>query len=381
MFPYLFVLIICFCLFLFDNSNLLLLKTKLRVLHCVFFVALALFLCFGYTTGSDWRTYEKMYEWSSVDLANMFLFVEPGYLIYTYIFSALNVDFFIFFIFTKLILFYIVIKTSRYYYPSQTFFLSFLFFLSWYGFFLFIDNPMRNFIAVCIFFCSLKFLRGREFCKYLIMTLIAMSFHFSAFIMLLIYYLYHKSLTNKMLILVFIALNIIFVSPRLIFFVAEQFFSNIPIVGNKIAAYAMGDAIDSDGKIVSFGLLVHSLIFMLLLMGRYKIEQYRNGKQIFNLAIIFPIFFRLGLTVTVVGRFQLYLTIFYVAAIGMLYYAFDRKSRILYLIFLLVICFGSCFTYLRSYKYVPYTNYLFMDKMSYDVRDTYNMEHTPYKAE
>ena len=290
MFPYLFILVICFFLFLFDNSNLLLSKTRLSVLHSVFFVALALFLCFGYTTGSDWRTYEKMYEWSSVELTNMFLFVEPGYLIYTYVFSALNIDFFHFFIFTKLVLFCIVIKTSKFYYPSHSFFLSFFFFLSWYGFFLFIDNPMRNFIAVSIFFCSLKFLRERNFCKYFVMSLIAMSFHFSAFIMFLIYYLYNKRFTNRMLVLIFIILNIIFVNPRLIYFVAEQLFSNIPIVGNKVVAYAMGDAIDGDGKIVSFGLLVHTLIFILLLMGRHKIERFPNGKQIFNLAIIFPIF-------------------------------------------------------------------------------------------
>lgn len=378
MFPYLFVLVTCFLLFGILNTKVLgLLNCKPIVYLYLFF--LGLFLCFGYTTGSDWRTYEKLYEWVENQKDSLFLFVEPGYVIYNSIFKLLGIPFFPFFIFTKVVLYLIVIKSLKYYCLPNTFFLSLLFFISWYAFFLFIDNPMRNLIAVGIFLMSLRYVHERNFKKYLMMTILAVSFHFSAIIMLLFYYLANKRISTSIFVLLFIVLNVILLSRNLIFGITDALFSNIPLIGDKILAYSEGGHTDGEGKLFSFGLLVHVLIFSLLMYGRKTIEKYPSGEMIFVFAAFFPIFFRLGLTITVMGRFQLYIAVFYVAAIGMLYHAFNRQSKYIYLIFILTVSMGSAFTYLRSPKYVPYTHYWFMNEMPYEERSEYNLEHSPYK--
>ena len=349
-----------------------------RFIEHAFLFFLGFFVCFGYTTGSDWRTYEEMYGWVLDNKDSMFLFVEPGYVIYNYISRLLGIEFFPFFIFTKIVLFVIIIKELKLFCDQATFFLSMLFFISWYAFYLFIDNPMRNLIAVGVFLLSFRYLRERKFFKYLLMTILAMSFHFSAIIMLFFYYLANKHISTKVFVILFVVLNVILLNRALIFGILESLFLNVPLVGTKIMEYSSGH-VDGQGKILSLGLVVHSIIFVLLMLGRTTIEKFPYGKIIFVFAAFFPIFFRLALTVTVMGRFQLYIAVFYVAAIGMLYYAFSRSSRVLYLSFIFIVSIGSAFSYLRSPMYVPYTHFLFMEEMPYEERSEYNFKHSPYQ--
>mgnify|MGYP007002739717 CR=1 FL=1 len=102
-----------------------------------------------------------------------------------------------------------------------------------------------------------------------------------------------------------------------------------------------------------------------------------NGKYIFNLAVLFPIVFRMGLTSLVFSRFQLYLSLFYVVAISCTVSLFDIKSRIFYKIYVITISVCSCYQIVTSdYRYIPYTNY-FVEKMFgkeylYDERSNYN---------
>ena len=60
--------------------------------------------------GSDWRGYEIMYN--RIDLDNLFsdYYAEPGYYIYMLGFKYLKIDFWIFFIFTKVVVFFIIVK-------------------------------------------------------------------------------------------------------------------------------------------------------------------------------------------------------------------------------------------------------------------------------
>lgn len=336
----------------------------------------------GYTTGTDWRAYEPMYESVADNYKVMFLFTEPGYVLYTFLFRTIGVDFIHFLIITKLILYFITIRALRFYCPKRSFFLSLLFFVAWYAFFLFIDNPLRNLIAIGFFLLSLKYLRTRQLGKYLLITLVAVSFHFSAIVMLLLYYLGKKSYSTKRLIVAYAVLNVLLISNSLIFSVVSSLFSSLPIIGEKIAAYA-GGSVDGEGKLFSVGWIIHTLIFILLLLGRDTIEEHPYGKMIFTFAGIFAIFFRLGLTITVMGRFQLYIIVFYVAAIGMLYYAFEIRSRLIYTVFLLMVTVIPCVSYLiKDCRYIPYTNYLFFigQEMSFDQRSSYNELNSPYKA-
>ncbi|WP_164515323.1 EpsG family protein [Flavobacterium ustbae] len=358
-------------------------KEKEQKLTVFFLLLLCFFLCFGYTTGSDWPTYENLYEASTdEDKSYLFLFFEPGFVFYIKLFKSLGIAFFPFLIFTKILVYIVVISSLKFYCPKNTFYLSLLFYISWYAFFLFIDNPLRNFIAIAIFLRSLKYLRERRFIPYLFMTLLAMSFHVSAVIMLILYYFANKSYKTNNIVFFYIVTNIILLSKDLIFSIVNFLFSSVPIVGAKIEGYA-ADNVNAEGKLLSMGLIVHTLIFILIILGRKRIEIQENGKLIFMFSILSAILFRLGLTITVFGRFQLYITVFYVAAIGIIYYAFDLRSRVFYLLFVSIISIIPCVSYLiKDSRYIPYTNYMFFldTNLTLEQRESYNNKNSDFKS-
>ena len=117
------------------------------------------------TTGSDWRQYEPMYN--EIDFHNLFYnyFAEPGYYIYMLIFKFMHFSFWNFFILTKVIIFFLCARIINEYVPEFRF-LVWMFFLPWFGFYLFIDNPMRNLIAVAIFLYASRYIINRSFLKY-----------------------------------------------------------------------------------------------------------------------------------------------------------------------------------------------------------------------
>lgn len=76
-----------------------------KVISFTLLVFLAVFLCFGYFCGSDWRNYELWYY--RVDLERLFYnyFAEPGYYIYMLVFRFFDIDFWHFTIFTNAVVF------------------------------------------------------------------------------------------------------------------------------------------------------------------------------------------------------------------------------------------------------------------------------------
>lgn len=124
---------------------------------------------------------------------------------------------------------------------------------------------------------STKYLREGRIKPYLFMTLLAISFHFSAIVMLLLYYWGRKKYSNRNLIVIYVICNMLLLSNSLIFSVASALFSSVPLVGDKIVAYSTGEG-DGGGKLLSFGYLVHTSFFIFLLCGRKYIEREKTGK-------------------------------------------------------------------------------------------------------
>lgn len=340
----------------------------------------------GYMCGTDWRNYELMYEEfgkeASFEVTDWTL--EPFYILLNKIFNRLNVGFWMFFIFIKLCVSIILFKSLRQICPTDKFYLSLLSFLSFFGFFMLIDNPMRNVIAVAITLTAMPYLYKGKIINYLFIVFIAFLFHYSAIFMLLIYPIIRSSISNKKWFFVYIFVNVIFVKPDILFQIADFVLVPFPFLSWKVDSYM--DQLDTvaKGKLFSLGLLVHLVFFILILNSRKVIEMIPNGKYIFNLAVLFPIVFRMGLTSLVFSRFQLYLSLFYVVAISCTVSLFNIKSRIFYKIYVITISVCSCYQIVTSdYRYIPYTNY-FVEKMFgkeylYDERSNYNKIYSPYK--
>ena len=335
--------------------------------------------------GTDWRTYELMYKaFSWENFSRNILFIEPLYVFINILFSELHVDFWIFFIILKLFIAIVLLKTLKDNCPFEFFYLALLFFLAFLGFFILIDNPMRNAIAVAITSLAIPYLFRGKVWKYYMIVFIAVLFHYSAIFMLLLYPIARCRISTKIWIIIYIAVNIIFVKTDLLYQIAGFIFSPFPFISWKVESYLTQLDTVASGKIFSIGLLIHFMFFVLILFSRKRIESIRNGKYIFNLAILFPIVFRMGLTSIVFSRFQLYVIIFYSIAICCVVYSFTLRSRLAYKMGVIVICFYSCYNlFTADFRYIPYTNY-FVEKMfnrdlSYDERSNYNKTHSPYK--
>ena len=367
---------------IFCGFLLCLLKSNNKyIFYRLFIISLTFILCFGYTTGSDWRNYEMVY--SKLDVTDIWSNVvfEPGYMLYMSLFKILNVDFWIFWCLTKCTLFgsliYILHKSD---FNHKLFVLTF--WLGLFGYYLFIDNPMRILIAMTLFlFAVTKFLDGKKKCS-IVLIIIAVSFHITAIILPL----YIKFLTRKIpkakWICLFIAFNFLLASRDLLYSCAEFVFGNIPYLQAKIYTYFIDGEIDSE--FLSFGFIVNTIFFILMiykydyaLESRFKLFSY-------NAAILFTCIYRLTLCLDIMARFQYYLYIFYVIGLLILYDNVKKDSKvILGTIYCLMTIYFTYTKITKDSRYIPYTNYIVFslseNNLTYDERLIYNEIHSPYE--
>lgn len=345
---------------------------------------LALFLCSGFMCGSDWRSYELMYY--EIDFHNYFAnyFSEPGFYIYMSIFRWLNWDFWNMSLLTKIFSFTIIIKCLKHYLADDLF-VGLMYFLPWYAFYLFIDCPMRNLMAIAVFIVGFKYLVNRQFIKYLFIILLSASFHFTAFIFLFLYWCINKKWSTLFCVLAFLIVNIVLASNSVLEGLISWAFGGIPYVAGKIDGYLVNDNEFAQGRLFSLGMIVHFFFFILLLCKRKFIEGNESGTQIFNLAICYLLLYRLATTVEIFARFQLYLSPFFCISIVYIARTFAYKTRMLYVAYLLCLAIVSSQKIFSDYRYIPYTTYLpyILDKNypSFEERDAYNHRYSPYAEE
>lgn len=353
---------------------------KSSLWYNLYMCMLCIFLCFGYMAGSDWRQYEPIYD--EIDFHYLFLnyYAEPGYYIYMLVFKLMHFNFWNFFILTKVIIFILCARTINEY-VSEYRYLVWMFFLPWFGFYLFIDNPMRNLIAVAIFLYASHYIINRSFLKYCICICLAASFHFSAIIFFPLYFLFTKRIPTLAYAGLFVVFVGVFANRNLFSSIIRHFFGAIPYIQQKIEFYIIGDNPDGEGKLISLGMFIHLSFFILLLLYRERIEQTKNGIFILNASLFYLLIYRLGSTIDIFSRFQLYLSVFYSIGVVLLINIFVRSSRYIYVIGLLCLSFiatGKIF----SFKYIPYTNYLYYvltdEYPSFEYRSEYNYRNTPY---
>ena len=344
---------------------------------------IGIFLCFGYMTGSDWRAYEVIYY--DLDIKEpLRAQVEYGYQFYMFLFRLFSVDFWTFFITTKVILYAINIRFLMLY-NKDKFYFTLAFFISFFGLSLFIDNPMRNLIAVSIFLFSIKYLIQRRFIKYILIILFASLFHISTILIFPLYWLVKLSLGKKKLIAVYILFNILLwvfdAQLRSLF----NFETGITFIDSKISFY-FGDnatgSIYTENRIFSLGLMVRFLLFFVLVYSEKQIKD-RFGIVFFNLVILSFFFHRLGIGIPLFGRFLFFVSIPFAIVMIDLINSFEMKSRPFYAIFVALITFYTTYTTITlDYKYIPYTNYLTYimkkEKPSYYERSMYNFRNSPY---
>lgn len=361
---------------------LCLLKGNRKYIAYRFFISSLIFiLCFGYTTGSDWRNYEMVY--TKLDITDIWsnMVFEPGYMLYMCFFKILDVDFWVFWCFTKCLLFvgliYFLHKNN---FNHKLFVLTF--WLGLFGYYLFIDNPMRMLIAMTLFlFAITKYLNGGRVSS-IVFIILAISFHITAIVLPL----YIKFLTRKIPKIIWISLffvfNFLLASKDLLYYIANFLFGQIPYLQAKIYAYFID--VDADTKFLSVGFIVNAIFFVLLLYKYDNVLGSRFKLFSYNATILFICIYRLTLCLDIMARFQYYLYIFYIIGLLILYDKVKTNSKIVLGTIYIVMAFYFSFSKItKGSRYIPYTNYivfsLFEDDLTYDERLIYNETHSPYE--
>lgn len=379
MLVYTFLLLFCFISFLYCYNR------KCLKLYGIFVFFSALILCGGYMCGSDWRAYEIIYNsYNKNDFWWRFLYMEPAYLLLNVLGNALNLSFWPFYIIIKLLIFIKFLKMIKKYSPDRILFLSILVFLGFWGIMVFIDPPFRNLIAIYIFLFSVKFLLNRDFKKYLLIILLACSFHYSSVFLLPLYFIINKRFSITSIVLLFIIFNILLYESEWFFMLLSKLFGSFSIIASKIENYSIGDEASTagSGKIFSLGYFIHILFFILILLNRRNIENLPYGIFLFNISVLFVFLFRIGLTVVVFARLQLFVCIFYSIVIACLIDFFVKSFRLTYAIYLFFIAIVANYIEMTSSPhFVPYTNIVFYldEDLSYDYRSEYNLKNSPYR--
>lgn len=365
-----------FCCYIIGLSR----QRRNKLIEYIILFFLVFFLCTGFMCGSDWRVYETMYNSIDFDNFGKNYYAEWGFYIYMSAFKFLDIDFWIFAILTKAVCLLIIIYYLKRCLENDVL-LGLMYFVPWYGFYLFIDCPMRNMIAVSIFLLSIQYIIKRNIIKYLILSMIAISFHTTAIVLIPIYFL-NKRFSLSFCIIIFLIVNIIFISRDNIINIGLYLFSNIPYIASKIEGYMLGGSVYAEGRDFSWGMLIHLAFFILILCKRKCIEKGRNGILIFNLAIVYLLFYRLAITIEIFMRFQLYASPFFCIALIRIAQTMPLKLKVAYVTYLLCVSSIGSLRIFADSRYIPYTSYIpYMlqgNYPSFEYRSLYNYEHSPY---
>ena len=370
---YLSVILFCFVLSAFKLP---------KSIENIALVLIAFFLCCGYMTGTDWYSYEKYYNNNL--LANEIAKTrEFGYFYLQTFIGNIGVDFWIFHIVVKLLVFYSLVNFIRHFELNVFLFLAI--FIPGIGLNLFIDCPFRNLIAFGICLQAYNKLFENKTLSYFIYVFVALSFHATAFIMVPIYFIYKK---NIKITLAIIATVLIYTIAFNIDFLVSNIYIPLtkvsPMISERLRGYLLDSHFISDK--INDGSYIRLFILLILLLFKERIiAGERNRSYILNLSILFLIFYPLGISLKVFQRFTLYLFPFYSISIIYLLKSLKIKTNV-YILNLFFILFSLQQTYNTvsvDFRYVPYTNYIFYfvrnDFPSIDYRYQYNRKNSPYK--
>lgn len=342
---------------------------------------IAIFLCGGYMTGSDWYNYEQFY--SNPHFAKELSKLEFGYFFLQNFIGKLGINFWVFHIAVKLLVFFSLINFVRRF--NLNIFLFLALFIPEIGLYLFIDCPFRNMIAFGFALIAFNNLLENKTLSYFIYVLIALCFHLSSAIMIPIYFVYRMNFKTY---IVMITAVIIYLFSFNVEFLMSNLYLPLtkisPLISERFKIYFLNSHFISDkislGVIIRFFVLLIFLLFKDVIINGDKKKQY-----IFNISVIFLFIYPLANTMKIFYRFSIFLSPFYILSIVYLLNSFRIKTNkyIIISVFMLLYMKQTYSLVTYDYKYVPYTNYIYYwsknDFPKLESRRNYNPIHSPYK--
>lgn len=316
------------------------------------FIAIFTFSSLRYNFGNDYKVYLNIFDTISrnntVGFEFWFLqFYEPGWIFFNWFFRDLG--FFTMNIFLALFSCIIYYRFIKNYVKKEYYWLALFIYIYYPGFLLIQSSAMRQAVAVSIFVYSIDYINKKSFVRYFITIAVAGMFHYSALLLLPVYFLVFFNKKIKILLG-----SILFLIYSSLFVFGEKLASLVQVlmlnVTDKYEVYQEGGVVDS-----GFGFIYFTLLFIIVLL--YDSKQTKEVALLFKIAILSFFIIPLGLIIEMSGRFAMYLS-----PTTMLVYPnilASMNSLVKKHVFVLVLLFFTLYQFLMFFYSETYEKYFF----------------------
>lgn len=336
-----------------------LLKTKNKnIKNIIFIFSFFLLLVFAFIRdkiGTDFLAYKIFY--TTLDLNIPF---EKGYVYLNILLNSINKDFsFFLFGFTifSLGLKYIYIFKNVYYKN-----ISILYYFSNY-YFVFEFGILRNSLAVTITLFSIKYVIERKLLKFLLLILIAATFHRTAIVFIIVYFIVNRNYKNRYLVTGVITAFILGRYSKFIFDVMLRFalFIGEGNIYDKLSVYM---TLENKLPLISIGNFTTIIMLVIFLGMRSKVkEKFKNYDIYLNLVILGYIMSYLFYSIPDIAiRIPVYFDIYKIVLLPAIFIGIKTKRlKIIFLLFLILLGFFKLFLYFGMWKeyFIPYRHILY----------------------
>ena len=367
-------LVSCLCSFLLDSLK----NYKQSRAFSWFLIGFVfIILCFGYMTGSDWRSYELIYDGEMTQ--GRYSLYELGFVRLLNVSHWIISDFWIFNALCKIAFLWSFVLMTKCYTDKvwtvvgASFVFSLLFML--------IDCPMRFMMALTLVQLGIfSFKAGRKWMGWLLFA-VSVLFHVTSLIVVLFYgsfFLFKRLInaSNFLLLIVYIVFVVLPSIPAFFDFLYSRV-SSISLFNRFMDAYSDYDV----QTYKTIGFWKNFVLGVILILSKKHILKLKNGEELFYFSYLYfalsgvlsciPTGFRLGIlngffsAITIVG---LLFSHDYFPSIQ----SYIRIGALGALIVLL------SHTVSNNWKYTPYSNsipYIVFGHLPYSYRDTYNVSY------
>ncbi len=344
------------------------------LLKRIFLIWLYIFLCFGYTVGTDWRNYENLYN-DSFDQELLDRNFEQASYYLIYIARKIIPDFWLYLGLFKCIYLYSILKFIKRFTVNQ--FLSIAVLLNYNLLFMLVDNPLRFMQGSIILVWCTGYLLDKKYTKFLLFSLLSLLFHISLVVPVLLSLLVlfkdkiiHKS--NVTLSFWYLIAFVFSFFPNILNEFSVFFANQFPALAYKLLnAYA----VESNEGAFTIGSFVMIILFFVLLYHRKTILANKNGDILFFYSLFYLYLSRVLLIFPTGFRLSLYFGLFF--AICLVVIITSGSLKVKYALFILIGLTISK-TLWSSFQYLPYTNSIYYiltsEHLPRSYRDNLNKE-------
>lgn len=349
-------LTIIFFLFCSITNEIYILNNKTKnLLTSLCFITLILEFGFRWETGTDWEPYFNHFKsftgFTSIIISDF----EYGYGLFEYLIFLFTNNYTILLVIHSIIFFLLIINSFKKYSPNL--YLSLLLF---YTSFMGVTGSNRQLLALSICVYSIKFILQKKPLNFIIAVLIASSFHSTALIFLICYFLNSNVKFTSFFILL-ISSIVIGKTQLPLYFLnkTSTFFSEMLIYKLNFYTESAKDAI-IEKSLTFIGLIKRMLFLLLFFYTKKRLSlKFHYYNILFNIYLVgISIYFLFSSSLLIfVNRGSLYFNIMEPILLTMqLYFFNDKRIKIIGLITLFILSIGLFFQSISAYEdlFVPY---------------------------